>query len=673
MFTEFTKEYNENTFKLWEKYIKGNEPMPDTCDEIRPVIYESWKRCRARNISPLNVKDEKLDMVKLDKTLTRSKYLVDVAHSYILNLYGFVKGSNFLIALTDEQGYVIDLIGQDAQIQAKARQSGLSIGSNRSEKYAGTNGIGTCLYTGQPIQIWGTEHYIEPHHKYVCSAAPIKNADGVVIGCLDLVGPVESVTPHTLGMVCAAVDGIEKEIQMRQAYEKMTVMNNQLSSVIQSISSGILMVDNMGIITHHNRKISAVLKIPSENLTHKNIADILDLSSSSASFLKDATNVQNREVSINNYLGVKLNLSISSTFIYNDSNERISTVFVIDELQRIHTMITKMSGFTARYTLDSIIGTSPAIENIKTLAMVVAQSDSNALILGESGTGKELLAQSIHNASSRSNGPFIAINCGSLPMGLVESELFGYERGAFTGANKDGYPGKFELAQGGTLFLDEIGDMPLEMQASLLRVIQTREIVRIGGKMPKSIDVRIIAATNVNLIEFVKNNKFRSDLYYRLNVLSLIVPPLRERTEDLLVIAHYFIDQYNKSMGKNIQGFSEKAKNLILSYDWPGNIRELENIIERAMTLTFGPEITEFELTDEIRLQVKTQEAGSAFDTKFDIDELPVKVKESELIKNALSYADGNVSKASIALGMPKRTLYRKIEKYKIDVNNYRV
>jgi transcriptional regulator of acetoin/glycerol metabolism len=167
MFTEFTKKYNENAFKLWERYIKGNEPMPDSCDEIRPVIYESWKRCIARKISPLNVKDEKLDMVKLDKTLTRSKYLVDVAHSYILNLYGFVKGSNYLIALTDEHGYVIDLIGQDAQIQAKARQSGLSIGSNRSEKYAGTNGIGTCLYTKQPIQIWGCEHYIEPHHKYV--------------------------------------------------------------------------------------------------------------------------------------------------------------------------------------------------------------------------------------------------------------------------------------------------------------------------------------------------------------------------------------------------------------------------------------------------------------------------------------------------------------------------
>lgn len=669
---EFTKKYNENAFKLWEKYIKGEEPMPETCDGIRPVIYDSWKRCRERGISPLNVKDEKLDIVKLDKTLTRSKYLVDVAHSYILNLYGFVKGSNFLIALTDEHGYVIDLIGQDAQIQAKARQSGLSIGSNRSEKYAGTNGIGTCLHTGQPIQIWGCEHYIEPHHKYVCSAAPIKNADGVVIGCLDLVGPVESVTPHTLGMVCAAVDGIEKEIQMRQAYEKMAVMNTQLSSVIQSISSGIIMVDNMGIITHHNRKVSSVLKIPTESLAHKNITDILDISSSSVNFLTDTTNVQNREVIINNYLGVKLNLSISSTFIYNDSQERISTVFVIDELQRIHNMITKMSGFTARYTFDTIIGTSPAINNTKALAMVVAQSDSNALILGESGTGKELLAQSIHNASSRSNGPFIAINCGSLPMGLVESELFGYERGAFTGANKEGYPGKFELAQGGTLFLDEIGDMPLEMQASLLRVIQTREIVRIGGKMPKSIDVRIIAATNVNLIEFVKNNKFRSDLYYRLNVLSLSIPPLRERSEDILVIAGYFIDRYNKSMGKNIQGFSKKAQALIMSYEWPGNIRELENIIERAMTLTFGPEITELELTDEIRLQTKSQESISGFDAEFNINMFPAKTKEPDLIQNALSYAEGNVSKASISLGMPKRTLYRKIEKYNIDLSQYR-
>jgi len=483
---------------------------------------------------------------------------------------------------------------------------------------------------------------------------------------------MESVTLHTLGMVCAAVDGIEKEIRVKQAYEKMAVMNSQLTSVIQSISSGILMVDNMGIVTHHSRKISSVLKIPAGNLTHKNITDILDIPSSSVNLLKDTSNMQNQEVSINNYLGVKLNLSISATVIYNDSQEKISTVFVIDELQRIHNMITKMSGFTARYTFDSIIGSSPAIDNIKALAMVVAQSDSNALILGESGTGKELLAQSIHNASSRSNGPFIAINCGSLPMGLVESELFGYERGAFTGANKEGYPGKFELAQGGTLFLDEIGDMPLEMQASLLRVIQTREIVRIGGKTPKSIDVRIIAATNVNLIEFVRNNRFRSDLYYRLNVLSLLVPPLRERTEDIPVIADYFIEHYNRSMGKNINGFSVKAQDLIMSYEWPGNVRELENVVERAMTLTFGPEITELELTDEILSRLTSVKGFTGGEKSLGLSAPPVKLKEYDLIKNALSDAEGNVSKASASLGIPKRTLYRKIDKYDIDLSQYR-
>jgi len=670
--TEFTTEYNERVLMLWEKYINGNEEVPEVCDDIRPVIYESWKRCRPQNISPLEVKDEKLAAGELEKTLARSKYLVDVAHSYILNLYEFVKGSNYLIALTDENGYVIDIVGQDAKIQAKAKKSGLTIGCNRSEKYAGTNGIGTCLYMSEPIQIWGCEHYIKPHHSYVCSAAPIKNSEGAVIGCLDLVGPMESVTLHTLGMVCAAVDGIEKEIRVKQAYEKMAVMNSQLTSVIQSISSGILMVDNMGIVTHHSRKISSVLKIPAGNLTHKNITDILDIPSSSVNLLKDTSNMQNQEVSINNYLGVKLNLSISATVIYNDSQEKISTVFVIDELQRIHNMITKMSGFTARYTFDSIIGSSPAIDNIKALAMVVAQSDSNALILGESGTGKELLAQSIHNASSRSNGPFIAINCGSLPMGLVESELFGYERGAFTGANKEGYPGKFELAQGGTLFLDEIGDMPLEMQASLLRVIQTREIVRIGGKTPKSIDVRIIAATNVNLIEFVRNNRFRSDLYYRLNVLSLLVPPLRERTEDIPVIADYFIEHYNRSMGKNINGFSVKAQDLIMSYEWPGNVRELENVVERAMTLTFGPEITELELTDEILSRLTSVKGFTGGEKSLGLSAPPVKLKEYDLIKNALSDAEGNVSKASASLGIPKRTLYRKIDKYDIDLSQYR-
>ncbi|MEL7657022.1 MAG: GAF domain-containing protein, partial [Bacillota bacterium] len=271
-----TEEYTQKLFQYWNKYIKEGEPLPETLD-IRPIIYESWKRSKAKNVYPFEVKDAKLSPTELRYAFTRNKTLMSVAHSYILNLYSYVKGSNFAIALTDNRGFVLDLVGQDYEIQQRAKKSGLSVGCNRSEEYSGTNGIGTCLATGQPIQIWGREHYIEPHHSYVCSAAPIKNQYGTVIGCMDLIGPIEAVNSHTLAMVCAAVDGIEKELKMHEAYEKVSITNSQLVSTIQSISSGIIMIDNMGIITNHNSRAMQFLKLPNDSLENENLANILDL------------------------------------------------------------------------------------------------------------------------------------------------------------------------------------------------------------------------------------------------------------------------------------------------------------------------------------------------------------------------------------------------------------
>lgn len=668
--TKFSTEYQDKLSLLWDKYIDSGDPMPESMEDIRPIIYESWKRSKSHNVSPVEVKDAKLSPEALARILAQKQDLISVAHSYIINLYSFVKGSNFIIALTDEYGNVIDLIGQDAMIQARAKKSGLTIGCNRSEEYAGTSGIGTCLSTGQPIQIWGREHYIKPHHNYVCSAAPIKNRDGVIIGCVDVVGPMEAITTHTLGMVCAAVDGIEKEMMMRTAYEKIDVINGQLKSTIQSITSGILMIDNMGIITQYNNRAAQILKLPSDHLNHKNISNILDLKTATFNPLEITKNINNKEVSVINSLGMNLSLSLSASIVYNENHEKKSIVLVIDELHRFHKMISKMSGFTAKYTFDSIIGNSDTINEMKALGHMAARSDSNVLILGESGTGKELLAQSIHNASNRSSGPFIAINCGSIPKGLIESELFGYEVGAFTGANKDGHPGKFELANGGTIFLDEIGDMPLEMQSSLLRVIQTREIVRIGGKNPKKIDVRVMAATNVDLMESVKEKMFRSDLYFRLNVLSFLIPPLRERKDDIPVLADFFIGVYNRSMDKDNEGLTNDAMDLMLSYDWPGNVRELENVIERGLNLTQNNVISKFELSHEI-LSKGPERRKSVILSKAKIES--PKVRECEAIINALTLEDGNISKTSIMLGIPKRTLYRKIQKYKIDLGLYRV
>lgn len=669
---KFTKEYNAILKKKWQDYIAGNVPMPEKDPQIRDFIYESWKRSKAWEIPPLEVKDKRLSEKDLRHALSRNQKLIQAAHSYIQHLYSFVKGTNFVLALTDADGYVLDIVGDDNMIQARTKKSGLTIGCCRSEQYAGTNGIGTCLAVGKPLQIWACEHYIQPHHEYICSAAPIRNAHGQIIGCLDVVGPIELPHNHTLAMVSASADGIEKELKMTEAYDRLSIVNSQMVSTIQAIDSGIIMFNNLGMISQYNNRACQILNLPPDSLHKENIANIIDLSNSTLNPFEMTQDIQNREASLVTYKGERIPLYLSLSLIKNESGQRLGTVLVISELKKIHKLVNRSSGFTATYTFDSIMGQAPAIVAAKEVAKAAAQSNSNVLILGESGTGKELMAQSIHNASDRASGPFIAINCGSLPKGLIESELFGYERGAFTGANKEGHPGKFELANGGTIFLDEIGDMPLELQASLLRVLQTKEIVRIGGKQKKEIDVRIMAATNVDLLESVQKKEFRDDLYYRLNVLSIEVPPLRERKSDIRLLARHFIDSISKILGKEITGIDPDAQKFLSEYNWPGNIRELENVIERAVNLTSGNTITVNELPPAI---ISTAREPSAAPLS---DALPACEDSQEsrgynLLVEALAAERGNVSKTSERLGIPKRTLYRRIKKYNINIDEFRL
>jgi transcriptional regulator of acetoin/glycerol metabolism len=661
---------------LWRSYVAQDRPFPDEVPEgIRPEIFQSWKRSKKRGIPPFEVNNVLLSKDESDAAREANRMLITVAQPYLTKLFPMLKGSNFLIALTDKDGYVIDLVGLEGEIKQRARRSALTVGCCRSEETTGTCGIGVCIKLGRPIQIWGAEHYIRPHHGYVCSAAPIKNERGLLIGTIDVIGPFDEVTTHTLAMACAAADGIEKEIKMRKAYKEIELTNSKLLSTLRALSQGIVMIDNTGLITQSNDSAGELLKLPGRHLTGAYISDVIDLSASTLDILSLTRNVAHRELSATNTLGARLNLSVSASIIKDDEGGKISTVLILEERRQFNKMATKASGFTARYNFDQITGESASVREIKQLGMLAAQSASNVLILGESGTGKELLAQSIHNASPRAKAPFIAINCGSLPRSLVESELFGYEAGAFTGASKDGYPGKFELADGGTLFLDEIGDMPLEIQVMLLRVIQTREILRIGGSMPRDIDVRIIAATNVNLAELIEGKRFRKDLYYRLNVLTFHMPTLRQRKDDLEVLINQFIENYNRRMGLNVRGFTPTALRCLAEYDWPGNIRELENTVERAMNLATGDRLTERELSREIvkNSGLVTSDAPEARTSPQTYIRRRPSDRELSSLKEILSSVRGNVMKASSVAGIPRRTLYRKIERYGIDLTEYRL
>ncbi|AGL03267.1 transcriptional regulator containing PAS, AAA-type ATPase, and DNA-binding domains [Desulfoscipio gibsoniae DSM 7213] len=314
----------------------------------------------------------------------------------------------------------------------------------------------------------------------------------------------------------------------------------------------------------------------------------------------------------------------------------------------------KLNG--TKYTIESIIGKSTVMADIKRRALQVATSSSTVLISGESGTGKELLAQAIHNASNRAKRSFIKVNCAAIPADIAEAELFGYEGGAFTGALRHGKPGKFELADGGTIFLDEIGDMPLSLQSKLLRVIQEKEVERIGGIKTKKVDVRILAATNRNLNNLVKEGKFRNDLYYRLKVLVITAPPLREHTEDIPLLLDYFISKFSKESGKKIKGVAEDVMKFLMNHRWPGNIRELENMVERAVIYCNNNII---ELND---LEIYTKERKNKH-------ELPHGLALSEVTKDAIMKAleitGGNKSRAAKILGISRAALYDKLKEIK--------
>lgn len=420
-------------------------------------------------------------------------------------------------------------------------------------------------------------------------------------------------------------------------------MQKMLSAIMKLTNDAILYIDSTGNIKNYTSAAGRLFR--TDNLFNMPLEELF--ADDILSQLRSGQKISNYSFKSKNF-----NYIISSVPI-NISNKFSGAVIQINTpAEGRNTLIKKRL-----YTLDDIKGNSNEIHTLKTRIKNIARSNSTVLITGESGTGKELFAQAIHSESKRNGGPFVAVNCACIPETLLESELFGYEEGAFTGAKKGGKPGKFELANGGTLFLDEIGDMPIYLQAKLLRVLQERTVERIGGLFPVPLDIRIIAATNKNLEEEVKNKKFREDLYYRLNVIPIEIPPLRSRIEDIEPLALFFLNRFAEALGKNISGFSHRTLELLKAYPWPGNVRELENTIEYAVNMETENFVEPQSLPEKLR--AKNFEAmPSIREKKFSL--------EYNTVKLALDKYGWNLEgkkKAAEELGVSLRTLYRILQK----------
>jgi len=614
----------------------------------------SHKRCRSTGILPEELFSSKIiDGLELQKKMDENKELILNAAPFINHLYNFVRGSEFFALLCDGEGCILNVVG-DEKILLEAAKLKMITGAYMDEAHIGTNAMSLVISERRPSQVSGKEHFINAYHKWTCSGAPIKDGNGKVIGIINLTGYIENVNPHTLGMVVAAANAIEKMIENNKYNLMIEICKRRLEATFDSISSGILTCDLLGNITTMNKQVAIMFGYDEREMKSMKIPDLVLNFHEIIDRIKSKGNFTDEDIYVNASTN-KLQFTLTAYPIYGFDMKIEEITLVFYELKKSRKLAGRILSGQAIYTFDKIIGTDEKFKKIINYAKKIADSKSTILITGESGTGKEVFAQAIHNYSKRREEPFIAVNCGAIPRTLIESELFGYEGGAFTGAKKGGNVGKFEIAEGGTIFLDEIGEMPFDMQIRLLRVIEEGVINRIGSSKQINIDVRIMAATNKELKNEVESGNFRKDLYYRLNVLPLQLPPLREHREDIVELVTYYMKKTSKRLNKHSVNISQEYMNYLKYYNWPGNIRELENVIERIV----NSEAIQMNLYNE---QDENQKESIDLYVGYTLEQM-----EKHHITEVINEAYGNITLAAKILDIARSSLYRKIEKYNID------
>jgi PAS domain S-box-containing protein len=436
---------------------------------------------------------------------------------------------------------------------------------------------------------------------------------------------------------------------------------NQLKGIVESMNEGLIAIDKDCVITSCNSAAERLLELNRSQMEGRPFTDVWRIPDVDR-VLKSGIPVKDKEVFYSERSGREKRF-LCTVIPIDPPNEglrdtsALGAMALFQNISEVRERMYKMTAIEKDTAFSDIIGESEPILRVKKRTLQVSSSDSTILITGESGTGKELFARAIHSESPRRGNPFIAVNCGAIPEMLLESELFGYEKGAFTGADSRGKPGKFEIAHKGTIFLDEIGDLPLHLQVKLLHAIQNRRIDRVGGTSPIDIDVRIIAATNKNLEQMIATREFREDLYFRLNVIPITIPPLRDREEDIELLLRYALRKFNRLLHKEIRDFSPDALQALIGYGWPGNVRELENVVEYAVNMETGKEILPENLPDKI---IKRQRKSSGKATlKEKTDECQRSLIEECLSETGRSTEDKII--AAKKLGISESTLYRRI------------
>lgn len=598
---------------VWQRFVR--EGVLDAA-RLQKRIEESWYMCQKKGVNPYDGKGRAiLTPEQLQNRLEKNDRLTSIAAPIMDKVVTSIHQANTMVLLIDKEGYILAARGPDPTLK-RASEINFVEGSKWTEEVVGTNAVGTALRTGEAITVVGTEHYSVASQHFSCSAAPIHASDGSLLGVLDMTSALaDSRHEHMLAAVCAAAYAIE---QQWAAMEKMDEQSLILSaSFYRQHSAPMAAATASGSVIWMNdvMKEQCPVAVP------------FSLSALSKSTWKQ---------------------EVMRDILAESSAYRVGRLIQFSPVKRAPSV----SGLINTFRYSGVIGTSESFQQVLWQAERVAKTNAAVHIYGETGTGKEILARAIHENSHRQNGPFIAVNCGAISASLMESELFGYEGGAFTGANRNGYQGKIRDADGGTLFLDEIGDIPEQMQISLLRVLQEQEVMPVGASKPIPVNIRIITATHRHLMELVNARKMREDLFYRIYVFPIQLPPLRERLGDM----DRFIADYQKRTSWNgilpdsiLQAFQH--------HPFPGNFRELFNVLDRIRIL-YGDHVPA-DLSAADCLLSFTQEKEKQWTGRQEME-------RNELIQ-ALKDAKGHAPTAAKQLGIPRSTFYRKLKQYEMN------
>lgn len=633
--------FNETlSTKMWKRFVQ--EGVIDS-SRINKRITESWIRCKNRYVDPYRgIGRDILTGEAFERQKHRHQELLDVTRPHVEKMSTFIEDTGMIAILIDPDGYVLSMKGKKPILQY-AGDINFVEGVRWTEDEVGTNAIGTAIHAKEPILVTGTEHYSMASHKWSCSAAPIHDDEGRLAGILDISCPVEQSHPNMLAIVSSIAYTVEQEWNRRREQDELELI--RCTWEIAETSQPVVFLNQKQQVIFANKTVRQKMSSWSGKCDYQNL-------------LREYEYVERKR-----------------TPVYSRRHGRLLgyCVQLGDTAMNVRYSMSLPASFP-NIRFQGETGTSKAFLRVLKQIERIAQSSMNVCVRGESGTGKELVARAIHENSPQRSGPFVAVNCGAIPKDLIESELFGYAEGAFTGSRRHGYKGKLQQAHGGTLFLDEIGEIPHQMQVALLRVLQERKVVPIGSTSEIPVHIRVIAATHRDIARLVQEGKFREDLYYRLHVFPLYVPPLRERKEDIPHLIRYYCRK-NKLELPVISSVMPQ----LLEYDWPGNIRELFNMLDRLSVCEeediphvlqelfhtgakgkASPAAPVVTTTSDSKTNSSIQRTVRAGKMTYR-EEI-----EKQSIIQALQKTNGSASAAAGLLGIPRSTFYRKLQKYNL-------